>query len=487
MQIEGANPLAIYARANQPPLGSAHGRICAATLKTSCPFTVPHHRADDLGHRRASLLTLTKNSGRWIGKARITNFDLRAWGAGGALGRITGDLALAGNRDGFRARGALDSAGLAAGPFDALFEGNWVRGALRADRIQLVHQQSRSAVEAKGEIRVVENGPRLELAGDWSQLRWPLAGAAPAIVRSGGKFTFSGVWPYALVADGQFESPDLGETIPFSMSGQLAKTGLTISTGSAKLYDGTAQLRGQVDWSPAETWQLAGTMRGLNPGRLRSALPGSIGFDFDLRGDAFGPEANLDAQFRNLQGRLRGAAARGRGRIQRQGQGEDLRWLFEGINVAAGGLRLAADGWLSDASYNLDFRLDADDLGVISEQSRGALTARGTLGGTLREPLLRGTASGRGIELEGIQLGALDADIDFDPRAGKTSNVRIEARKLEAFGRSASQLDFPRCAGPGGAALPWTLGRPPQPNGATADFAPRRRGFASGDLAWCLA
>jgi hypothetical protein len=240
MQIEGATHWR-YTPRNQPPW------VATADLRgdlNKLPFTVriTEPMTASIG---GELLTLTKQW-RWIGKARISDFDLRAWGAGGALGRITGDLALSGNRDGFRAQGPLDSAGLAAGPFDALFEGNWVRGALRADRIQLVHQQSRSTVEAKGEIRVVENGPQLELAGDWSQLRWPLVGAAPAIVKSGGNFTFSGIWPYSIVASGQFDSPDLGETIPFSMSGQLAKAGLTISRGDAKLYDGTAQLRGQV-------------------------------------------------------------------------------------------------------------------------------------------------------------------------------------------------------------------------------------------------
>ena len=330
MQLEGATHWR-YTPRNQPPW------VATADLRgdlDKLPFTVQitEPMTSDIA---GELLTLTKQW-HWIGRARVSNFDLRAWGAGGALGRITGDLKLSGNRDGFRAEGPLDSAGLAAGKFDALFEGNWVRGALRTDRIRLVHQGSRSTLNAKGEIRVVENGPQLDLAGDWSQLRWPLVGAAPAIVASGGKFTLGGVWPYAITAGGQFESPDLGETIPFNMSGQLAKRGLTIEKGDAKLYDGTAQLRGQVDWAPAERWQLAGTMRGLNPARLRPALPGSVGFEFSMSGDAFGAKANLDAEFRNLQGRLRGAAARGRGRIQRQGQGANLRWLFEGINVAAG-------------------------------------------------------------------------------------------------------------------------------------------------------
>jgi translocation and assembly module TamB len=372
----------------------------------------------------------------WRADARVSEFDLRALGSGGALGRITGQLELAGDRDGFRAEGSLDSAGLAAGAFDALFEGNWVRGVLRCDRIRLVHRSSRSTLEASGEIEAVRDGPRLALAGSWSDLRWPLIGAAPAIRDSSGAFTLDGVWPYAIGAAGRFDQPDLGQTVPISVRGSLARDGLLIHEGSVALFAGTAHLRGDVHWSPSQRWRFTGSMSGLDPGMIRPALPGRIGFEFEVSGDALGAATSLEARFSNLGGRLRGAAARGRGRIQKRGQ----RWLFEGVNVAAGSLRLRADGSVEPTAYDLDFELDADDLAVLTPRGRGALRARGLLTGTSRQPVLKLTASGRDIELEQWRLVSLDADVDFDPRAGRGSNVRIEARGLEASGRSLGRI-----------------------------------------------
>ncbi|MEZ5459779.1 MAG: translocation/assembly module TamB domain-containing protein, partial [Steroidobacteraceae bacterium] len=367
----------------------------------------------------------------WRADARINDFDLRAWGAGGALGRITGQLALRGDRDGFSARGPLESAGLAAGPFDALFEGNWVRGMLRADRIRLVHEASRSTVDARGEIEPVRDGPRLALDGDWTGLRWPLTGATPAVRNSSGSFTLTGTWPYDLTAAGRFDHPDFALTVPLNLRGSLARDHLAIDEGALSAYQGTASLRGEVRWSPAEAWRFDGSMRGIDPAEIRPALPGRLGFDFDVSGDAFGAAAAIDFRFRNVNGQLRGAAARGRGRILLQGE----RWQFDGLSVAAGSLRIAADGSIAPGAVNLDFRLDADDLGILSPRSRGTLSARGTVAGTRTQPIVRATASGNGISVQGLRVARLDADIDFDPRAGRNSNVRIDTRGLEFAGR----------------------------------------------------
>ncbi len=48
----------------------------------------------------------------WQGDLRVRDLDLRAWGAGNALGLISGPLQVSGNRDGFAARGTLDPKGL---------------------------------------------------------------------------------------------------------------------------------------------------------------------------------------------------------------------------------------------------------------------------------------------------------------------------------------------------------------------------------------
>ena len=82
--------------------------------------------------RRHSAPTCAASCSSWRristgrGKAEVHNFDLRAFGAGDALGIITGPLDLGGEMNAFHARGPLMVPGLGAGLFDAR-----VRGQLR--------------------------------------------------------------------------------------------------------------------------------------------------------------------------------------------------------------------------------------------------------------------------------------------------------------------------------------------------------------------
>jgi hypothetical protein len=52
---------------------------------------------------------------QWQGQSQLKRLDLTAWGAGDALGIITGTLQLGGDRNGFRAQGPLTPPGLKAG------------------------------------------------------------------------------------------------------------------------------------------------------------------------------------------------------------------------------------------------------------------------------------------------------------------------------------------------------------------------------------
>ncbi len=102
-------------------------------LGVQARFTTPF-RADFRGQARD--LTTRWN---WSGDAQVHDFDLRAWGGGGALGRITGSLAVHGDSQGFGGRGPLTPAGLEAGAFDSLFEGSYADRVVTADRIELKH------------------------------------------------------------------------------------------------------------------------------------------------------------------------------------------------------------------------------------------------------------------------------------------------------------------------------------------------------------
>ena len=57
--------------------------------------------------------------------ARVHDFDLRPFGGGDLLGRVTGQQHLVIDTHGYHARGTLDPAGLAAGLFDSSFDGSY--------------------------------------------------------------------------------------------------------------------------------------------------------------------------------------------------------------------------------------------------------------------------------------------------------------------------------------------------------------------------
>jgi hypothetical protein len=76
---------------------------------------------------------------------------------------------------------------------------------LTARRIVLVHRARARRSKAAGEIGIVPNGPRLELAGRWQDFRWPLAGAEPVVRSAAGSFRLGETWPYALRLEGPVE------------------------------------------------------------------------------------------------------------------------------------------------------------------------------------------------------------------------------------------------------------------------------------------
>ena len=318
-----------------------------------------------------------KALGGWgfTGKAHVFDLDLRAFGAGPLLGKISGDLELGLDRQGYRASGTLDSSGLRAGAFNVGFDGSYARRVLTARRIVLVHRGSGARVEAAGDIGIVPNGPRLGLAGRWQDFRWPLSGAEPVVRSAEGSFRLGDVWPYALQLEGPVEPVPLGiAPLPLKMSGRLAKNRVIVESAELQVFDGVARGGGEAAWSPVERWGFGGGVTALNPVHLRPDLPGKLDFRFAARGEGYGG-GTLDVDIRELRGVVRGTAARGSGSVGLRGD----TWSFAKVDVVAGGVRANLDGTLSPAARDLTFRLDASDLSVLAPQSRGTLRARGTL------------------------------------------------------------------------------------------------------------
>ena len=400
--------------------------ILGVTAHTIAPF-----RSDFTG--QASNLT---GQWHWQGNSIIHDFDVTAWGGNRILGLLSGQLAMGGNVNGFAAHGPLDSSGLKAGLFDTQFEGAYANHVLWAKHIGITHRASGAHVTSGGTIEVVKNGPRLDLRGSWHDFRWPLVGKSVPFHSSSGDFTLDGTWPYSIHASGLAQARDL-PPIPVSLDGSLARDRFTFTRADVDLYGGHATASGEVIWSPKDSWSFAGHVSDVNPALVRADLPGKLSFNLATQGLGFDGLGDFSIDVRDIGGRLRGVPAGGGGRVTRTG----ATWEFDKLRLALGGTNLAVDGRMNDV-FDLRFAVTAKDLSLLAPDSRGQLDANGTVRGTLREPTIAAKIRGNGIQHEGVSLGEIDADIDFDPNPQYESKVSAQVRNLIYKERQLDSLTF---------------------------------------------
>src|SRR5438045_326092 len=161
----------------------------------------------------------------WAADAVVRDFDLRAWGVRSPLGGITAHLAASGDDAGFSAHGPVNPVGLRAGVFEAQFSGSYADRVLSARHVELRHPGSGAVLRGAGTIGI--DGPRLDLSGEVSGLRWPLVGRDPALRSASGSFTLEGVLPYRVRASGSAQLAGLA-AMPAQVSGTLGRDRATL-------------------------------------------------------------------------------------------------------------------------------------------------------------------------------------------------------------------------------------------------------------------
>ncbi|MEO8306418.1 MAG: translocation/assembly module TamB domain-containing protein [Pseudomonadota bacterium] len=380
---------------------------------------------------RGSALTLT-TGWKFRGTGDVRDFDLQPFGGGKALGLISGKLDIQADPSGFAAQGALNPAGLAAGPLDVDFAGAYVEKKLLIKHADIRHAASRTDMKVSGTVAVVEGGPQLDLSGQWTDFRWPLSADKPAFSSPRGSLSLKGIRPWNLEAQGDV----LADPLPLfqaKMQGALASDSLQIKSANLVLLHGTADLNGEVRWSPGESWRIKGNAHDVDPTLLRPDLPGRLSFAFDAKGAPFGNRGALDVAFTNLNGVLRGQKASGSGQILRS-VGNDA-WQFKGIDLRFGKTHLVLNGNLGTAP-DLDFVIDADDLSLLDPEARGQVNARGRFAGPPGQRVIKLKAKGTSFEWHGSELAGLNADLNIEPGgAGKTEGT-IELSGLKYGGRT---------------------------------------------------
>ncbi|HVW70974.1 MAG TPA: translocation/assembly module TamB domain-containing protein [Steroidobacteraceae bacterium] len=398
------------------------------TIHTTAPF-----RCDFTGQA----LDLTSHW-HWLGKANVHDLDIRVWGASGALGLITGQAALHGNKDGFGGSGIATPTGLKVGDFQTEFDGFYSNHVLTARHMSARHVATGATATGSGTFEVVKGGPRLDLQGDWKDFRWPLVGKDKDVPfhSPSGTYTLKGVLPYDVHLDGIAKVLDL-PLMPTQVDGELGKDHFTYRRGEVDLFAGHASVSGTVTWAPRNSWAVAGRLTGIDPSYFRPDLPGKLNFDLAVAEQSFDPNGDISIDISDLGGRLRGALASGGGKLSHGGKA----WTFDSVRVGLGRTNIGLDGRIS-SQFDLRFSVAAEDLSLLAPESRGQLKAAGTVRGTLDDPVVVASAHGNGIQHNGVKLEHLDADIDFDPHDEHESRVDARLRNLTYENRTFEHVGF---------------------------------------------
>jgi translocation and assembly module TamB len=384
---------------------------------------------------RGSASTLSGNW-HWQGESQLLRFELQPWGAGNALGVVSGQLQLSGDHRGFAARGELTPSGLRSGPLAVDFAGNYAAHQLDIERLLLRQRAYGVQVSAAGSVAIVEGGPRLELAGRWQSFRWPLAEAAPLVRSDAGSYTLAGLKPYAFTAEGDL-LPEAGPALQFQADGRLAHDGLEIPVAAVTAYGGRAQLHGEVRWSPQVTWTVGGTMHGLDVAHLRPGINGHLNFTLAAEGHNEGARHPLQVRVSEISGNVRGRSASGHAGIALSG--ED--WLLQDVRLQLGATRIEADGHLG-AHPDLRFALDTPDLALVQEGASGRVRAEGQIGGDELNPMLRAHVSGSELAYGTSSLHALEASVDFDPGGSGHATTSLDLAGLRLADHGFDHLRF---------------------------------------------
>ena len=418
-------------------------------LRISEPFAAEFHgAADDLTNRW-----------HWQGHAQLRRLDLTVWHLSNNLGLISGPLEVSGDRDGFRAQGPLTPQALKAGALQTEFEGSFTAPTLAVTLFHLRHVASGAEAQAAGTISWQPAGPVLDLAGEWTHLRWPLAATDARTLSDHGHYHLKGVHSYDIEADGELHVGSLPTISVARLHGQLSADGLHADAAELTVAGARAQLSGQMHWGASQNWQLQARVQELDVATLRPGVAGHINFSLSAAGNRLDPQGDLEARLGDLSGSVRGQPAEGHGDIAHHG-GE---WLFRDVHVGLGATHIALDGRIggiispapaattasvtpaaatatSATAVNLNFTVDAEDLALLHPGAHGKLEAHGSLRGDRTDLTLLTTAKLSAVQWEGMGLDSLEAIITFDPHGTGRNDARIDLAGLTFGGRRLESL-----------------------------------------------
>jgi len=301
-----------------------------------------------------------------------------------------------------------------------LTEGQLTVGSLRAWL-----PRSRLALTTRGTVRFGGGPPQLALEGNWTELRWPLAGA-PVVESASGLYTLKGAMPYAFSVRAGVRGPSI-PAAQFDATGSFDSAQLVLERVSGSALDGRILGSGRLSWAKEQSWRFQIEGKALDISQLRPEVRGRINVNGSIEGRGFTMSAPWTARIASLSGTLFGRALTGRGEIAHRDGTFELRQ----VRASNGASHVDVNGrW----GQSVDLRWDADlrSLAIVAPGLSGELVSSGSLKGTAARPQASGEAHLHHLRYGAVTVASADATLDVDTGDQRPSRVDLRASGLTA-------------------------------------------------------
>ena len=382
-------------------------------------------------------LALT-GSPRLVGTLRATEFDGSPWLPAGQWPQVNGSLALDVSAAAFGLDGTLTSAAFGDSPLRVQGSGRWQGPTLEIGALRAWLTRSSLAVRTAGTIRLQGPAPQLELAGEWTALRWPLVGQA-SVESALGTFSLQGALPYAFEVQAHARAPAIegAPAAQFSARGTVDRTELVLARLDGDVLHGSVSGSGRWSWAGDQPWSARLEARDLDVALLRPDLPGRISTVATVAGRGFTAAAPWTAKLDTLSGTLLGRAVTGRGEVSHSDGNYDLRR----VRIANGPSYVDVDGrWGSH--INLRWSADVRSLALLHPDLAGELVSSGRALGSASRPQLEGELRARNLAAAGVRAQSLQADVDLDLTDARESRVAVRASAIDLGGIALESARF---------------------------------------------
>ncbi|HSB36801.1 MAG TPA: hypothetical protein VLH41_07975, partial [Thermoanaerobaculia bacterium] len=427
---QGEYPVDLEIRWNAPLRGETwRGR---GTVSGSLDrLVVRHDLAQPFSAHLVATLTKPLRDLSFDGSIETEGVELAKLDPSLPAARISGTVHAAGSIERFLATGSV-AARLEGGPVGA------ARATFRLGRSDDVWTIASArlgvpgrpdTVSVSGSVVAVEP-PRFDLSAQWSDVSWPISGT-PVVRSPRGRLRLAGsLADYGLEGSADFVSSTVGSGRA-SLEGRGSAEALTLTRLEADVAGGSVHSAGRIAWKPAVAWDLTLEARDIDPASVSAKWPGAI--DLVARTSGRRTESGLRGRLdvTRIGGNLRGFPVSGEATVVAAGE----RYGIERLAVSVGSGRLTASG---TAGKRLDVRFDAaaGDLGDLLPEAGGSLHARGKVRGTSEAPRIEAAIDGRALLWKDVTVSRLEGSGVADFRPGGPIRATLDARKLEARGRS---------------------------------------------------